>query len=150
MTPVARLRAIAERIATTRTALVGPTGYLDEPLDHPEATLMKGADPHGRIFITLCVRSTGRDDRTTYESCGVVTIFQRYSTQDLVTQASNSSNAPNLIAGAATDVDFDRLEELIERGEVSRTIEGVIGGTLHEHFSLVSPDIAALAFDVES
>jgi len=148
MTHVDRLRALAKCIAIERKASVGGTGYIDDRV-HPEARMTKGLDPHGRAFITLCVRTDGRDDRNEFHNVGVVTVFQRYSNDDtIVTQASNTWRAPNLfLSGAATDADLDMLERLVQWGKATRTVEGVAGGTLHERLEIVSPEDACVHAD---
>lgn len=145
-TLVEKLRAIAARITITRNAIIGPTGYLDEPLRPPEARMTKGVDASGRTFITLCVHILGHDDRQAFTSRGVVTVFQRYSNDEhLVTQASNSPRAPHLISGgSATKADLERLAHFVEWGEASCIVEDVAGGTLHEIWKLVSPESAII------
>jgi hypothetical protein len=141
MTPVARLRRIAETIGVVRDAAVGGTGYLDGPV-HMIERAAKGVDKFGRVFITLCVQSTGRDDHRTYSNAGIVTIFQRWSDgEDIVTQADNTRRgAPSLIRTHATDADMTLLEELVASGYAERTIPEVAGGTLHERLTLFDPE----------
>ena len=93
----------------------------------------------GRQFITLCVAARGKDDTRTYESHGVITIFQRHTDSDVVTQATNSHLAPSFIQSHATHQHMSDLDQLVALGSVYRTIHEVAGGTLYEHWTLVSP-----------
>jgi len=137
-TAAVRLRRLCESITATRKPRVGPTGYIDD--EHtPAAALTKGEDGHGRVFLTLCVRSEGIDSLRTYKAHGVVTVFQRYRDSQLVTQADNSTRPPNLIASEATREDMDFLERLVTDGEAERAIEGTVGGTLHERVWIIPP-----------
>jgi hypothetical protein len=139
---VAALRRIADAIPTTIDAEVGATGYLDRQVQ-PTTRAAKGVDKHGRLFITLCVAYEGRDDRASYDSRGALTIFQRYSDGDAVTQANNSECPPQLLMGGrATDDEMKMLEELVTTGTASCVVSGVIGGTLHAHYKLVEPSDA--------
>ncbi len=143
MTIVERLRRVAETIRPERQATIGPTGYLDGPVRLTERAA-KGVDESGRVYITLCVRAVGRDDRHTYDNTGIVTIFQRWSdagnNPDIVTQANNTHAAPSLIRSRATDEEMSLIEELVAHGTAARTIEEVAGGTLHEQLTLVDPE----------
>ena len=142
LTPVERLRRIAATIGVVRDAIVGGTGYLDGPVSMIERAA-KGVDKHGRVFITLCVQSTGRDDRRSYESTGIVTIFQRWADgEEIVTQADNTRRGvpPQLIRSHATDADMTLIEELVAHGTAARTIKEVAGGTLHERITLFDPE----------
>lgn len=139
-TPVARLRRIAETIGAVREAVVGGTGYLDGPV-HMVERAAKGVDKFGRVFITLCVQSTGRDDSRTFNNAGIVTVFQRWADgEEIVTQADNSRRGPSLIRSVATDADMTLIEELVANGHAERTVEEVAGGTLHEQITLFDPE----------
>lgn len=142
MKRVEALRLISERIELTREVAVGTTGYLDDHCE-PSASAVKGVNKHGRIFITLCLRVTGKDDRhRTYDSRGVITIFQRYTDSDCITQASNSPNAPCVITSEASHKDMGDLDQLVALGEVYRKIDDVIGGTLYQKLELIEPAAA--------
>lgn len=133
---VAWLRRIADSIETVREVTEGQTGYLDDWCV-PVASCTKGRDKWGRIFVTVAARTQGRDDGRTYLSSGVLTVFQRYTQEDIVTQANNSNGAPLLcLGGAASDDDMDLLEQLVRTGTADRVVNGVIGGTLYESWEL--------------
>jgi hypothetical protein len=146
MTRVERLRKLADIIPVERSATVGGTGYIDD-LVHPAARMTKGRDPHGRVFVTLCLRSQGENDRGgTFHGRGVVTVFQRYNNdEDIVTQGSNSRRGvtPHVfMTGAATDEGLTFLEQLVRHGEATRTITDTAGGTLRERLWLIEPEDA--------
>jgi hypothetical protein len=140
-----RLRRICKDITATRVPRVGATGYIDDQVK-PLASLTKGEDENGRAFLTICLRSEGYDTIRKYKSCGVVTIFQRYRDDELVTQANNSAGPGRvpvwLIRSAATAEEMAFITRLVEDGEAERTTEGTVGDTLHERIWIVPPDEA--------
>jgi hypothetical protein len=148
MTRSERLGKLAEHIEIERSCSVGGTGYIDDHV-HPEARMTKGQDKWGRVFVTLCVRSFGQDDRSEQGTAGVITVFQRFAPgvkDDIVVQACNTWRAPRLfLGGSATDKDMELVEKLVLSGEASRTVENVLGGTLHERLYLISPEEAVMA-----
>lgn len=142
MSRVDALKRIAITISATREAVVGGTGYLDGPVE-PTARAMRGVDKYGRTFVTLCVSYCGKDDHAFYNSGGVLTVFQRYTDSDIVTQANNSSCPPLLfLSGAATSDEMRMLEELVTTGKANCVVDGVMGGTLHAQYELVEPAVA--------
>ena len=107
---VEQLRMIAAKVEPVLTGMIpGFTGYLDDRIV-PTESVMKGVDVHGRVFVTLCLRST-ENGTPPLVRIGVITVFQRYSDDDkVVTQARNSRQAPCFIGGAATQDDMSRLQ----------------------------------------
>ena len=135
-TNVEFLKQIAGEIPDVLELGTGHTGYLDRPV-HPTASVTKGVDAHGRVFVTLCARFYDPLDKQCSEGKGIITIFQRYNDNaDVVAQADNH-NYVKFLHGAATEDDLHSLEKLITFGRT--TVERSYGNVMVE---LVSPEEA--------
>lgn len=114
---------------------VGSTGYIDGDVT-PGASVSKGTDKFGRLYLTLCVRTkTG----ACVSRPGVVTVFQRFHNDENVFVMAQNVGYARMFDGAMTDEDMTSLDRLLREGKTTFIRHDFGGSVVETHVELVAP-----------